>query len=74
MYLIHGNQNYLVFDNEHAQLVTALPYIDEQMEDQGTKDRVTELIKQEMKALQKRDYLEKLPMPKLEHLESEFIQ
>ena len=29
----NSHLNYLVFDNENSQLVTALPYIDEKLED-----------------------------------------
>ncbi len=37
----HAHKNYLVFDNEHADLVTALPYIDEKVEsDPKVKDKV----------------------------------
>ena len=63
--------SYLVFNNEHANLVTALPYIDEKIEDVDTKyrEKVTELIRSEMNQMgQPRDYLDKLPMPKLAHI------
>lgn len=63
--------NYLVFNNEHANLVTALPYIDEKIEDVDIKyrEKVTELIRSEMNQMgQPRDYLDKLPMPKLAHI------
>ncbi len=35
----NANQNYLVFENENAHLVTSLPYIDEDS-DPKYKDRV----------------------------------
>jgi len=60
--------NYLVFNNENANLVTALPYIDEKIEDADPKykERVTDLIRNEMRSMgPPRDYLEKLPLPKL---------
>lgn len=68
-------QNYLVFDNEHANLVTALPYIDEKLDENSAfKDQVSDMIKQEMLSMMKnpatstRDYLEKLPLPTFTHL------
>jgi len=50
---------YLVFDNEHSHLVNALPYLDEKPDaDPTLKDKVTSLIKQEMRSMQKdKDYL-----------------
>ena len=64
----NSHLNYLVFNNENANLVTALPYIDEKIEDVDSKykDRVADLIRSEMKSMgPPRDYLEKLPLPKL---------
>ena len=66
----HAHQNYLVFQNENSHLVTALPYIDEPIDDKY-KTKVNDLILKEMRnmtAESKKDYLEKLPMPKLTHL------
>lgn len=72
-----AHQRYLVFQNENANLVTALPYIDAKLEE-SDQAAVTELIKQEMRAMQaageKKDYLHSLPLPKFEKLESESIQ
>lgn len=39
--------NLLVLQNEHANLVTSLPYIDEKI-DEATKNQVGTLIQQEM--------------------------
>ena len=67
----NAHLNYLVFNNENANLVTALPYIDEKIEDVDPKyrERVTDLIRSEMRQMgAPRDYLEKLPLPKLTHI------
>ena len=47
----NAHLNYLVFNNENANLVTALPYIDEKIEDVDVKyrDKVSNLIRSEMK-------------------------
>lgn len=47
----NAHLNYLVFNNENANLVTALPYIDEKIEDVDVKyrDKVSDLIRSEMK-------------------------
>ncbi|TNV76101.1 hypothetical protein FGO68_gene7720 [Halteria grandinella] len=72
-----AHQRYLVFQNEHANLVTALPYIDAKL-DESDQTIVTDLIKQEMRAMQlsghTKDYLHSLPLPKFDKLESESIQ
>jgi hypothetical protein len=66
----HAGANFLVFSNEYADLVTALPYIDDKV-DEAYKGRVQDLIKEEMRAMgQAHDYLEKLPMPQLSQLVS----
>ena len=66
----HAGGNYLVFDNPHSELVTALPYIDEKV-DEAYRDRVQGLIREEMRAMgSSRDYLSKLPLPALPHLVS----
>ena len=64
----HTGGNYLVFDNPHSELVTALPYIDEKV-DEAYRDRVQGLIREEMRAMGTgHDYLAKLPLPALTHL------
>jgi Breast carcinoma amplified sequence 2 (BCAS2) len=64
----HANQNYLVFENENANLVTSLPYIDEDADPKYT-DRVQELIRQEMQSMRPpRDYLTKIPLPETNQL------
>jgi hypothetical protein len=71
----NAHLNYLVFNNENANLVTALPYIDEKIEDVDVKyrERVTDLIRNEMRQMgAPRDYLEKLPLPNLTHIVSIF--
>ncbi len=71
----NAHLNYLVFNNENASLVTALPYIDENIEelDASYKDKVTDLIRSEMKLMgAPRDYLEKLTLPKLTHIVSDY--
>ena len=65
----HTHANYLVFQNEYSHLVTALPYIDEKLDDPSYKDKVSDMIRQEMKTMDRsKDYLEKLQLPKLNHL------
>lgn len=54
--------NLLVFQNEYAHLVNSLPYIDEKISDTD-KNKVNDLIKQEMIKMTQKDYLEKLPLP-----------
>eukprot|EP00347_Sterkiella_histriomuscorum_P013859 403363093 len=72
--MLEYQANYLVLQNENANKVTALPYLDEKI-DESYKKQVNELILQEMKAMDsKKDYLEKLPMPQFKHLESEFVK
>ena len=64
-----AHHKYLVFQNENANLVTALPYLDEKLENPAEKQRVMDLIKQEMRTMDRnKDYLEKLPLPKFDHL------
>lgn len=69
----------LVFKNEGADKVDALPYIDAEI-DAEAKLAVGALIGKEMKAmrksgvLQEKNYLEGLEMPDLQHIESDFIK
>ena len=59
-----------MLQNENARLVTALPYLDEKVEE-SMRSKVNELILLEMKQMDaSKDYLEKLPLPKLNHLVS----
>jgi hypothetical protein len=67
--MIEYMPDYLVLQNEYSNLVTALPYLDAPIDD-SSKMKVNELIKQEMKAMPRKDYLEKLPLPKLSQIVS----
>jgi len=59
-----------VLQNENARLVTALPYLDEKVEE-SMRSKVNDMILLEMKQMDaSKDYLEKLPLPKLNHLVS----
>ena len=59
-----------MLQNENARLVTALPYLDEKVEE-SMRSKVNEMILLEMKQMDaSKDYLEKLPLPKLNHLVS----
>ena len=67
----NAHLNYLVFENEHSKLVNALSYIDEKYDDDPkVKAKVNALIRHEMRSMEDKDYLEKLPLPKLSHLVS----
>lgn len=48
--------NLLVLQNEYANLVTSLPYIDEKI-DESAKTRVNDLIREEMLRMPQKDYL-----------------
>ena len=59
-----------MLQNENARLVTALPYLDEKVEE-SMRSKVNDMILLEMKQMDaSKDYLEKLPLPKLNHLVS----
>jgi len=63
----------LVLENEYAHLVNALPYIDEEP-DPKFKDKLNSMIKEEMRGMPKRDYLERLQIPQTPYIDSEFMQ
>ncbi|CDW90914.1 pre-mrna-splicing factor spf27 homolog [Stylonychia lemnae] len=66
--MLEYQANYLVLQNENSRLVTALPYIDEAI-NESQKKQVNGLILQEMAAMDgQKDYLEKLPMPQFKYL------
>uniref|UniRef100_A0A0G4GY16 Pre-mRNA-splicing factor SPF27 n=1 Tax=Chromera velia CCMP2878 TaxID=1169474 RepID=A0A0G4GY16_9ALVE len=58
-------------ENENWDLVDALPYVDTMLPEE--KERVFALIKDEMDAMPKRDYLENFPLPETPHLDSDPI-
>ncbi len=59
--------NLLVLQNEHANLVASLPYLDEKI-DESMKHKVNDLIQQEMLKMPPKDYLEKLQVPSVSYL------
>ncbi|KAL4444532.1 hypothetical protein ABPG74_016825 [Tetrahymena malaccensis] len=63
----------LVYKNSLAKLVTSLPYVDAEADD-NIKIKVQRLIKQEMALMEKQDYLQDLPMPKTHLYDSPLIQ
>ena len=65
--MIEYMPNLLVLQNEYANLVTSLPYIDEKISD-SDKNRVNDLIKSELAHMPVKDYLENFPLPKLSFL------
>eukprot|EP00747_Dinoflagellata_sp_TGD_P162852 gnl/TRDRNA2_/TRDRNA2_180932_c0_seq1.p1 gnl/TRDRNA2_/TRDRNA2_180932_c0~~gnl/TRDRNA2_/TRDRNA2_180932_c0_seq1.p1 ORF type:complete len:323 (+),score=100.49 gnl/TRDRNA2_/TRDRNA2_180932_c0_seq1:47-970(+) len=60
-------------ENEHYNLVDALPYIDTQLGAAEVAQQVKALIDEEMRLFEPRDYLASLPAPELPHLQSELI-
>ena len=59
----------LVLQNPLSVYVTALPYIDVE-ENEEIKRKVNKMIQDEMKMMQKKDYLENLKFPELKILNS----
>lgn len=60
----NAHLRFLVFENEHALLVDSLSYIDEKYDDDPKdKAKVDALIRHEMRSMEDKDYLSKLPLP-----------
>lgn len=69
------NANQMLFmENEHYQLVDALPYIDTQLGQTEVAQQVKALIEEEMEHFVARDYLAPMPAPELPLISSEAVQ
>jgi pre-mRNA-splicing factor SPF27 len=64
----------LFMENEFYSLVDALPYIDTQLGQPEVAQEVKNLIEEEMRHFEPRDYLESLPEPRLTYLATDSMQ
>jgi hypothetical protein len=64
--------NLLVLQNENANLVASLPYLDEKI-DESMKHKVNDIIQQEMLKMPHKDYLANLKVPPLSYFVSTII-
>ncbi|KRX04104.1 hypothetical protein PPERSA_08319 [Pseudocohnilembus persalinus] len=81
---IQGVQTSMAMKNPLAHLVTAFPYIDDQISENNNLNQTKQLayrseaerlVREEMRKMEPQDYLKNLPMPSTENLEkSELIQ
>lgn len=65
-------KEHLVYKHPLNYLITALPYVDEEnINDQKNSELALQLIENELKIINKKDYLEDLPLPELKFINSE---